>query len=518
MTRTGARLLWVVCFSFGGAAAAWAEVPTSSTAGGNSVTTGEKGDTGYASGEAFRDRLRDVLRGKDQTGTPKPPPEGGHVPTSSVAFGKKRVRPNYEGREPTGVTARDLIWIPRALFYPVHLGLDFLVRRPIVGGLTLMEKHFVFTRIHEFLTWRDGKSGVFPSFLVDFGLRPSVGLTTFHRDLFVRGHELTAAASTWGENWIRVAGQDRMLVFDDDSGWLTFSAEFLTRPDWVFYGVGPLTSTDDESFIRMRRIEVGVELRAFLQGLNRFAFSVMLRDVAFLEDEAANPTVESVHTGPLPSGLGQGSLPPGYRSGSGLAAYQLIDARLEAVIDTRIPDREFNPGSGFRLELFGSFEFDPSETSINFFRWGSEWAAFLDLSGVNHVLALRIYSEFVEDTGGRQVPFTELAALGGLETMRGYLQNRFLGDSAFVSTLSYRYPVWSLLDAELFASLGNVFDGHYRDFSFRKMYLNGGLGLRTTVDREVALMILFAVGTNRLDQDDVTVDSFRFTFGITQGF
>ncbi len=102
--------------------------------------------------------------------------------------------------------------------------------------------------------------------------------------------------------------------------------------------------------------------------------------------------------------------------------------------------------------------------------------------------------------------------------MRGYLARRFVGESSIFATLSYRYPVWSLLEAEAFASLGNAYDGHLRDFSFKRMYLTGGIGLRTTIQRDVGLTVLVALGTNRLDQEDLTVDSVRFTFGFYQGF
>ena len=51
------------------------------------------------------------------------------------------------------------------------------------------------------------------------------------------------------------------------------------------------------------------------------------------------------------------------------------------------------------LELFGSFSFAPDKTELNFFRWGGEAAGFWDVSGLNHVLALRLYVEALEQTG-----------------------------------------------------------------------------------------------------------------------
>ncbi len=105
------------------------------------------------------------------------------------------------------------------------------------------------------------------------------------------------------------------------------------------------------------------------------------------------------------------------------------------------------------------------------------------------MLALGLHGEFLSEPGGSPVPFTELPALGGLETMRGYLPRRFVGDSVVEATLSYRYPVWSLLHAELFAGIGNAYNGYLgigkedaEDFSFKRLYFDAGFGLRTSFD------------------------------------
>ncbi|MEO1337037.1 MAG: hypothetical protein AAFV29_15440, partial [Myxococcota bacterium] len=129
-----------------------------------------------------------------------------------------------------------------------------------------------------------------------------------------------------------------------------------------------------------------------------------------------------------------------------------------------------------------------------------------------------------------EVPFTELPQMGGNEVMRGYLPGRFVGKYAVAVTGTYRYPVWSLLDAEIYGSIGNAFgtpdevngnpivgDGSQR-FSVKRLYAAGGIGLRTNLDRDTALSILFGLGTNRFDSPDFGIDSIRFTFGVTQGF
>ena len=171
-----------------------------------------------------------------------------------------------------------------------------------------------------------------------------------------------------------------------------------------------------------------------------------------------------------------------------------------------------------RLEAWGAFNFDPSQLDRNFFRWGGELAGFWDVSGINHVLALRVYVDFIEKTGELSVPVSELIALGGPEYMRGFLLGRLRGQSAFVMTASYQYPIWTFLDANLFIGVGNTFNGRYEDFHFKRMYLNFGFGLRSNFTRDAAIELAFAFGSNRFDSDDYKLETFRFVFGVNQGF
>jgi outer membrane protein assembly factor BamA len=200
--------------------------------------------------------------------------------------------------------------------------------------------------------------------------------------------------------------------------------------------------------------------------------------------------------------------------------YNVLSARLKLELDTRSPDRVFTPGSGLRLEAFSSFNINPDDPDLLFVRWGGEIAGFLDLSGLNHVLALRIYSEILEKIGNTPVPITELISLGGSEYLRGFLGGRFRGGSALEITFDYRYPIHTYLDANLFAGIGNVFDGRLAKLSLRKMVMSWGIGVRTNTSRNVSFDIMFALGTNQLGKwdEEFKVDNIRFVVGINQGF
>lgn len=478
-----------------------------------------------------KDTLKGVLAGKDLTGTPSVPPRQDELPRLSAKTDETRPLPDYDGRPAAPATAGEiLVQIPRLIFLPVRVVMNYLLRAPVIWGITRLEEVHAFKRIDRFFSFRDGKSKFFPTFLADFGLRPAAGIAVSNEDLFFRGNDLTLGATYGGNSFFAAHIMNQTTVLSDDSGRLRLFGNFETRTDQPFYGAGPISSTDTRYNYKARRIEAGWDLRAVVADLSWVTFGQTLRDrsfsnngindnLALLEAAPSNCGSEGYRSGGLASN-GRPYAPCGYVDGEG---YQLLESRIEAKIDTRDPDTEYRAGTGLLFEAFGSFNFDPSNVSRSFVRFGGEAAGFWDVSGAGHVLALRLYSEFTEGTGSENdpIPFTELTALGGLETMRGFLNRRFVGDSAFSATASYRYPIWSMLDAELFASVGNVFDGYYSGWALKRQSLSSGISLRTTLTREASLQMLFAVGTNRFEEasdDNFKVDSIRFAFGYVQGF
>jgi outer membrane protein assembly factor BamA len=278
----------------------------------------------------------------------------------------------------------------------------------------------------------------------------------------------------------------------------------------------------EERFFRSRETELELSLRAFLADLNRVDFGLFFRNVALsngMDDEDDDDSIESSAIGDDPGGNPPAAMVeeriPGYND-----SYNLIVSRLKLELDSRSPDRVFTPGSGLRLELFGSFAFDPGDPALNFFRWGGEAGGFWDLSGINHVLGLHLYIEALEATGTSVVPLTERIMLGGTDHMRGFLEGTFRGDSALVLTLDYRYPIWSFLDGFVFTSLGNVFGGRFEKLHVKRLAMNWGLGFRSNTSREVSFDFLLGFGTNQLGMwdEDFKLDNVRVIFGINQGF
>ncbi|MBW2735930.1 MAG: BamA/TamA family outer membrane protein [Deltaproteobacteria bacterium] len=462
----------------------------------------------------------DPYAGLDHMGTPKLPPVEPTL-TPKKAHSGKRQLPRYDGRKADSASAGEvLVWVPRALFLPAWLVMEYGLRWPLVSLTTWAEERYIIERTQRFFTFADGRAGLFPTLFFNFGLNPSAGLFFYFDDLGVKKNRLTLQAGFWINEWIHVMGTNTFKVFRNDEGEVTLRGEFFSRPDRVFSGLNQQGKGTGERFFRERCGEAELNLRTYLRGLNRVSIGLLYHNVDtgsghdFDEDLSidapGSPFLLDAQTGELDP-----ALVPGYGK-----VYHLLTTQLRLELDTRHPERDFRPGSGLRLELFGSFSFDPTNTDLRFFRWGGEAAGFWDVSSLNHVLALRVYAETIESVGDTLVPFTNRLVLGGPEFLRGFLEGQFRGDSAMVVTLDYRYPVWVLFDANLFVSLGNVFPGRFEQVHVKRMVMSWGLGLRTNTSRDVSLDLLVAFGSNALEQwsEDFDLDNVRVIFGINQGF
>ena len=196
--------------------------------------------------------------------------------------------------------------------------------------------------------------------------------------------------------------------------------------------------------------------------------------------------------------------------------YNIFSLGLGLDLDTRAAERQYTEGTGVRLEAFGTYNFTIGDPDLNFFRYGIQPSAYIDFSGVNHVLELSIYAEAISSTNDNTPPINELVTIGGPANMRAYLPGRSRGESALAASLTYTWPVFFFLDGLLVAEMGNAFNGFYDDFGFGRMLVDFGFGFRTSFSREGAIDILLAWGSNRIEQWDENFDleSFRFVLGI----
>lgn len=127
----------------------------------------------------------------------------------------KRSRPDY-GRPPARSFARSLLWIPRLTLYPLYALWNYGVRAPLGWLTSKAEREHWPTQILDFFTFGpDRSAGIVPTAMLDFGIRPSVGVFTFWNHALHPNNELTFRFGTWGPNWLHIDAGDQFRIGPD---------------------------------------------------------------------------------------------------------------------------------------------------------------------------------------------------------------------------------------------------------------------------------------------------------------
>lgn len=124
--------------------------------------------------------------------------------------------------------------------------------------------------------------------------------------------------------------------------------------------------------------------------------------------------------------------------------------------------------------LFSSYDFDARKYFNPWFK---------------HVIAMQASTSYRSGN----VPFYELALLGGEDKMRGYYKGA-LRDKVLVDCqLEYRMPVWKIIGITTFIGTGRVAES-YSDLSLDGFWLSYGGGLRIKVDSKHNTNLRFDMG------------------------
>lgn len=444
-----------------------------------------------------------------------PPSEGAAAPALPAGpllkSGDKRPVPDYDGRPELTTPGDILIWIPRVTFFPVYLVTEYVLRQPL-GVLTrFVEEKKIIAELTNFFTFGpNGTIGIIPTALIDFGLRPSVGVYFFYDEFLAKENHLRLHAAFGGTDWLRLTVADRVDL--DETSTIAFRGEAWRRPDGVFYGVGPRSIDEHRTNYAAHIFGGSMALDAKLSPRVQLNVLTGVRSLQFQEPEGEDLT-DCCHDPTLRASINAGELPspPGYDDG-GYVAYR---QGLSVAYDNRDPRPA--PGSGFRLELRGEHDIDlQSPAERRWVEWGGTVGAFVDLTGHNRVLSLSVSTVFVDPVGEKDVPFPELATLGG-DVMRGFRESRLLGRTAAAATLEYRYPIWAFLDGSVSGAVGNVFGEHFDELDPDLLRMAFWGGVRSSEARDHSFDFLIGFGTETFEQG-AEVTELRFVFGAKQGF
>lgn len=350
----------------------------------------------------------------------------------------------------------------------------------------------------------DHKAGIVPTFFVDFGFRPSVGLYAFWDDAFVNGHDLRLHAGTWGSDWLAASMSDRIRYSNDPFDRIHFDLSATHRPDYAYFGIGPSTREAAIARYGADRLEARGGLERRLWRTSAFRASVGARSVDFHHGElGGDPSLDAL------VGSGMVPPPPGYPRG-----YTAFVSSVSAALDSRRPRPA--SGSGVRIELEGAHANDVRQSG-GWITYGGSAGAFIDLNDHARVVSVSVTAKFADPLGKEAIPFTELAQLGGFQPMRAFFPGRLVDRSAAVAGLGYRWPIWIWLDGSIHMEVGNVFAEHLQDFKPGLLRFSGAVGVESVGSPDNSLQILFGVGSETFESGG-KIDAIRLVVGTTRGF
>ncbi len=384
----------------------------------------------------------------------------------------------------------------KALRDPVSalIALPFeLVRWPIDKGLVYIEDNHI-----------DRKALYIYDEMKEFGITPHVAFTDSAIMPLVGGnvdfvslagkkgqyHDLIAEAS------LRYA-MGNLFIVDSELGlrrigetgfYSSGTFNFDHRSREPFYGIGPDTSRGDSSSVRMETIYL-----AWNAGYE-FSPSLNLKGIfAFKENRIKHRAHDG--KGDMTEIFAGKNIP-------GLYGGEELFWKAEFVRDTRDTKDEATRGSYQKL----SFKFTEGVDGgkARFFTYQLDAAKYFRLGSPRRILAARVFGEHNDEVSGGEVPFYDMARLGGMgssqrtsEAHRAFVYNRFYGESALLFSLEYRYAIWEYrefkMNAAIFLDEGQTFNefGKFKFGDFRESY---GLGFYLSHSRHTILNFSVAHG------------------------
>lgn len=423
----------------------------------------------------------------------------------TATAGDKRKLPDYDGRGPPPTTAGDvLLWVPRLLLAPPYLVSEYVIRRPLGAAIAGAERAGLPGALYDFFTFGpEHNAGFAPTLFVDFGFRPSAGLFVFWNDAVARGNDMRLQLGFWGVSWLAASFTDRIHFSCDPGDVIQLEVSALRRPDYAFFGIGPDSTQAALARYGSDQLEARMSVDKRWWRLSTIRARTIARQVEFHRGSLGSDRV-------LDDEIARGAVPPArYVEG-----YSLVKNELSVSLDSR----EARPasGSGARVEVHAahSADFRGRGTWVSY---GGTAGVFLDVTGRSRVLSLSSTVHFVDRIDNSEVPFTELAALGGFGPMRGFFPGRLLGQSAFVAEAAYHWPIWIWLDGLMRLEMGNAFHEHLEGLALRKMRFSAAIGVESAGLTDNPLEVLLGFGSETIETG-AQIESFRLFVGTHRGF
>ena len=255
-----------------------------------------------------------------------------------------------------------------------------------------------------------------------------------------------------------------------------------------FYGIGPHTSRGDGTSYRMETTQVGARAG--------YEFSPTIDLVSGFDYKKVN-ILNRAHDG-------KGDIRTIFAGQNipGISGDDLLDYSLALGRDTRDSKDEATKGSYQKL-LF-QFTDGVNGSPARFFKYQVDMAKYFRLASPRRILVARLFGEHNEKIDHGNIPFYEMAKLGGAgtnardsEALRSFVYNRFYGQSTLLLNLEYRYTVMEYkqfkVKTAFFNDLGEVF-GKINQFRLKDLRESYGVGFYISYSQNTLLNFSVAHG------------------------
>lgn len=353
-----------------------------------------------------------------------------------------------------------------------------LVRIPVTKALIWVERY----RLPDKGSWFYKKA-------VENGVTPLLdGLELdFVRMIRLKKHLPDVTAQTWMRYWsghyFMTGGKLGVSALGDVPLRIFSVLDYQKRPEEYFYGLGSDSSRADSTSYKY-------ESTSFEGSLGYGKSPVVALDMFAGYQKISISNGGNGGKGKIEPIFGDRYAIPG-RFGD-----EIFSTGVRLTRDTHIKNQ------GSIMKASWSFHEGVDDSRARYFKLKGEWTHFLKLGSERRVFVSRILGEHNNEVNGHEVPFHQMAKLGGFgvetensETLRSYDRGRFYGHAAALLNLEYRYTVYEYrdwkLDTVLFFDEGQVFNrpSKFQFSDFRESY-GGGFNLgvldKTILSMQVA--------------------------------
>ncbi|HQR38889.1 MAG TPA: BamA/TamA family outer membrane protein [Blastocatellia bacterium] len=216
--------------------------------------------------------------------------------------------------------------------------------------------------------------------------------------------------------------------------------DYLRRTEDNFFGIGPRTSESDRTdYDRESRTYGAAIYRDFVGRLTAGVYATIANTSIYAGQSNDYPSTTAVFSG-SPSVVPVTLFAPGLDGGS-----RILEYGVGVEYDARDDSRGLTRGAYLFGRLGTADGLDKANTFSDFGWLVAEvdGRAYVPLGGDRTSFAVRGTVDVQDPKGGSQIPFYDMAYLGGRRHLRGFNTYRFRGNSAVLFSAELRRTVWA---------------------------------------------------------------------------